>query len=75
MADRPLSCRMVAEVVGSELQNDRYVSVLLPPLIARWSAVSDSDEIAMPPLMECLVFVTSAINNRIAPCAPQIYKR
>lgn len=49
--------------------------MLLTPLIHRWNTTRDDDEIALPALIECLVFVISAVGPRIQPCAPQIYTR
>ena len=49
--------------------------MLLTPLIHRWNITSDDDEMSLPALIECLVFVIHAVGPRILPCAPQIYKR
>lgn len=65
----------LSEAVGSELQNEEWARVLLTPLIHRWNTTRDDDEIALPALIECLVFVISAVGPRIQPCAQQIYTR
>ena len=70
-----LGCVMLTEAVGSELQNEEWARVLLTPLIHRWNTTRDDDEIALPALIECLVFVISAVGPRIQPCAQQIYTR
>jgi transportin-1 len=70
-----VGCGCTSETVGSALQEHRFIAVLLPPLVSRWNLVADDDELAMPPLMECFVFVITAIGTFISPFAPQIYKR
>jgi hypothetical protein len=68
-------CMWTTEAVGTELQNEEWARVLLTPLIHRWNITRDDDEIALPALIECMVFVISAVGQRIKPCAAQIYSR
>lgn len=38
----------LADAVGSSLNNQAYIDILMPPLIAKWGALSDSDPDIIP---------------------------
>lgn len=64
-----------AENLGTDLQSPEVTSVLLPPLIARWNSVGDADEMGLIPLLECMMFVSTALGPLFSPLAPEIYAR
>ena len=41
----------LADAVGSELNNEKYINLLMPPLIKRWNALTDEDR-GLFPLLE-----------------------
>lgn len=45
----------LADAVGSALQNEAYVEILMPPLIKRWEKLQDNDE-DLVPLLEVSSF-------------------
>ncbi|KAL3614446.1 hypothetical protein CASFOL_041707 [Castilleja foliolosa] len=49
---RPCCTRTLADAVGGELNQPKYLEVLIPPLIAKWQQLSDFDKDLFP-LLEC----------------------
>jgi transportin-1 len=53
---------------------DRFSSVVLPPLIEKWTSYSDDDR-ALYTLAECLMAITLAVRMSLQPYAEAIYRR
>lgn len=64
----------LADSVGSELNRPDYVSLLMPPLIAKWQTLSDDDQ-GLIPLLECLSSVTIAVGEAFLPYSPPVFQR
>lgn len=64
----------LADCVGSELQDPRHVSVLLPPLTAKWQQISDFDRDIFP-LLECFTSVAQALGPAFTPYAETVFAR
>lgn len=64
----------LAEHVGPALARPELVSLLMPALIQRWNKVSDQSR-EMFPLLECLSYVATALNDAFAPFAKPIFTR
>ncbi len=63
------------EKMGKRLtEKEEYVSLLLPPLIAKWGQLRDSDR-DLWPLLECLSSVAAALGEAFAPYAVPVYQR
>ncbi|ORY16360.1 armadillo-type protein [Clohesyomyces aquaticus] len=64
----------LAEHVGSALQREELVVILMPALIDRWNKVSDQSR-EMFPLLECLSYVATALGQYFSPYAQAIFQR
>lgn len=64
----------LADSVGSELNKPELVGILLPPLIARWNALTDSDRNLFP-LLECLTSIATALEVGFQPYAQPVFER
>lgn len=62
----------LAEHIGPSLRN--LVDVLMPALLARWQKVSDQSREVFP-LLECLSYVATALNDKFAPFSQPIFTR
>ncbi|ODQ63086.1 ARM repeat-containing protein [Nadsonia fulvescens var. elongata DSM 6958] len=60
--------------VGPALATQQYVELLLPPLVEKWSQLSDEDT-DLWPLLECLSSVTVALGDLFIPYAQPVYER
>ena len=49
----------LADAVGDGLANKSYVDILMPPLIERWSKLSDEDDALIPLLEVCDIIFLS----------------
>jgi transportin-1 len=45
----------LADAVGRELSNPKYVDILMPPLTARWAKLADDDHNLIPLLEVCIL--------------------
>ena len=63
-----------AETLGPVLRTEARMHMLLPPLLTRWNALPDNDDM-LPPLMECLTFVLPALGPHAASFAPELFRR
>ncbi|GAA5942297.1 Kap104p [Sporobolomyces koalae] len=64
----------LADAVGNTLNNPAYIDVLMPPLIQKWSKLSDEDPDLIP-LLECLSSVVIAIGPGFANYAQPVFER
>ena len=55
----------LAELVGSELAEPSLLRIFMPPLVAKWQSLGDTDRELLP-LLECFTGITSAIGEHIA---------
>ncbi|AET40021.1 Kap104p Ecym_5255 [Eremothecium cymbalariae DBVPG len=53
---------------------DSAIQLLLPPLISKWTSLSDNDK-ELWPLLECLSYVSASLGERFMPMAPDVYNR
>ncbi|KAG5439546.1 hypothetical protein PCANB_002121 [Pneumocystis canis] len=60
--------------VGQALNKKEYIDILMPPLIEKWSSLSDDDRDLFP-LLECLSSVTVALGDGFMPFAPPVFSR
>ncbi|KAF2469889.1 ARM repeat-containing protein [Lindgomyces ingoldianus] len=64
----------LAEHVGSALQRQDLVQILMPALIARWNKVANESR-EMFPLLECLSYVATALGQFFSQYAQAIFLR
>ena len=64
----------LAEHVGKNLANQELLDVLMPALTNRWEKVSDQSR-ELFPLLECLAYVATALDDAFAPYAQPIFNR
>ncbi|KAL3914104.1 MAG: hypothetical protein SGPRY_007740 [Prymnesium sp.] len=64
----------LADSVGGELNTQEYVAILMPPLIARWNALADSDK-GLFPLLECFTSIAQALGPGFQPFAQPVFSR
>ncbi|BGO92978.1 hypothetical protein NBRC10512_004199 [Rhodotorula toruloides] len=64
----------LADAVGSSLNNQAYIDILMPPLIAKWGALGDQDPDLIP-LLECMSSVVIAIGPGFAQYAQPVFNR
>lgn len=64
----------LADSVGSALNQPEFVNIVMPPLIAKWQSLHDSDPDLIP-LLECMSSVTIAIGAGFAPYSPPVFQR
>lgn len=58
----------------ASLSEDKYVNIIVPPLMEKWNQYKDSEQ-GLWPLMECLSSVTAAIGDFFIPFAPTVFER
>ncbi|KAG4304337.1 hypothetical protein PORY_002312 [Pneumocystis oryctolagi] len=64
----------LTDSVGQSLNKKEYIDILMPPLIEKWSSLSDDDRDLFP-LLECLSSVTVALGDGFMPFAPPVFSR
>ncbi|KAL8715531.1 MAG: hypothetical protein Q9220_000867 [cf. Caloplaca sp. 1 TL-2023] len=64
----------LAEHVGPALAQQELIDALMPAIIQRWSKVSDQSQEIFP-LLECLSYVATALQDAFAPFAVPIFGR
>ncbi|XP_022769253.1 transportin-1-like isoform X2 [Durio zibethinus] len=64
----------LAEAVGGELNQPRYLQILMPPLIAKWEQLSDADKDLFP-LLECFTSIAQALGNGFSQFAQPVFQR
>lgn len=68
------ACGTLAEALGKELNKPELIAILLPPLIAKWDAVSDEDK-SLLPLLECMSYIVQALGMGFAQFAQPVMQR
>ncbi|TPX63432.1 hypothetical protein SpCBS45565_g06611 [Spizellomyces sp. 'palustris'] len=64
----------LADSVGSALSEDRYINVLMQPLVRKWQLIDDMDR-GIFPLFECMSSVATALGGKFAPFATEVWQR
>ncbi|KAF2324731.1 hypothetical protein GH714_016541 [Hevea brasiliensis] len=64
----------LADAVGLELNKPRYLDILMPPLIAKWQQLSDSDKDLFP-LLECFASIAQALGTGFSQFAGPVFQR
>ncbi|BGP52980.1 hypothetical protein JCM8202_004064 [Rhodotorula sphaerocarpa] len=64
----------LADAVGSSLNNQAFIDILMPPLIQKWGALSDSDPDIIP-LLECMSSVVIAVGPGFVTYAQPVFAR
>jgi transportin-1 len=60
--------------MGSSIANEKYLNLVLPPLLSRWSSLGD-DDTDLFPLLECLSHICGALGPKFAQYTKPIYDR
>lgn len=64
----------LAEHVGPALREPELIDTFMPAIIQRWSKVSDRSQEIFP-LLECLSYVATALDDAFAPFAVPVFAR
>ncbi|XP_011405788.1 PREDICTED: transportin-1 isoform X2 [Amphimedon queenslandica] len=64
----------LADSVGSCLNNQAYIDLLMPPMLQKWYSLSDDDKNLFP-LLECLSSVATALQSGFLPYCEPIFRR
>ncbi|XP_073306992.1 transportin-1-like [Primulina huaijiensis] len=64
----------LADAVGGELNQPQYLEILMPPLIAKWQQLSNSDKDLFP-LLECFTSIAQALGTGFSHFALPVFQR
>ncbi|URD95428.1 hypothetical protein MUK42_30808 [Musa troglodytarum] len=64
----------LADAVGSELNQPKYLDILMPPLIAKWQQLANSDKDLFP-LLECFTSIAQALGPAFSQFAEPVFRR
>ncbi|KAJ6739285.1 TRANSPORTIN 1 ISOFORM 1 [Salix koriyanagi] len=64
----------LADAVGAELNQPAYLEILMPPLIAKWQQLSNSDKDLFP-LLECFTSIAQALGAGFSQFAEPVFQR
>lgn len=64
----------LAYAVGGELNQPRYLEILMPPLIAKWQQLSNSDKDLFP-LLEFFTSIAQALGTGFSQFAEPVFQR
>ncbi|KAJ4964946.1 hypothetical protein NE237_016795 [Protea cynaroides] len=64
----------LADAVGAELNQPRYLDILMPPLISKWQQLSNSDKDLFP-LLECFTSIAQALGPGFSQFAEPVFQR
>ncbi|KAK9132591.1 hypothetical protein Scep_012119 [Stephania cephalantha] len=64
----------LADAVGGELDQPRYLEILMPPLISKWQQLSNSDKDLFP-LLECFTSIAQALGPGFSQFAGPVFQR
>ncbi|PIA56714.1 hypothetical protein AQUCO_00700814v1 [Aquilegia coerulea] len=64
----------LADAVGGELNQPRYLDILMPPLIAKWQQLSNADKDLFP-LLECFTSIAQALGPGFSQFAEPVFQR
>lgn len=52
----------LAEAVGQALAEPMFLHIIMPPLIAKWQSISDTDQELLP-LLECFMVIAKSLGT------------
>lgn len=64
----------LADVVGGDLAEPHLLDIIMPPLVAKWQQLQDSDKDILP-LLECLTSISQALGPAFSPYAEPVFER
>lgn len=64
----------LADCVGPELQEPKYLNILMPPLVNKWKSLGDHDKDLFP-LLECFTSIAQALGQAFAPFTEPVFER
>ncbi|XP_073106539.1 transportin-1 isoform X2 [Elaeis guineensis] len=64
----------LADAVGGELNQPKYLDILMPPLISKWQQLSNSDKDLFP-LLECFTSIAQALGPGFSQFAEPVFQR
>ncbi|MCD7466207.1 Transportin-1 [Datura stramonium] len=64
----------LADAVGGELNQPKYLEILMPPLIAKWQQLPNSDKDLFP-LLECFTSIAQALGTGFAQFIAPLFQR
>ncbi|KAL2925381.1 Transportin-1 [Bienertia sinuspersici] len=64
----------LADAVGGELNQPRFLEILMPPLIAKWQQLSNFDRDIFP-LLECFTSIAQALGPGFSQFAEPVFQR
>uniref|UniRef100_A0A1J3HHC1 Transportin-1 n=1 Tax=Noccaea caerulescens TaxID=107243 RepID=A0A1J3HHC1_NOCCA len=64
----------LADSVRVELNKPAFLEILMPPLVAKWQQLSNSDKDLFP-LLECFTSISQALGVGFAPFAQPVFQR
>ncbi|KAL2543499.1 Transportin-1 [Forsythia ovata] len=64
----------LADAVGGELNQPTHLEILMPPLIAKWQQLSNSDKDLFP-LLECFTSIAQALGAGFSQFAQPVFQR
>ncbi|KAL6346911.1 hypothetical protein AAG906_003028 [Vitis piasezkii] len=64
----------LADAVGEKLNQPTYLDILMPPLIAKWQQLSNSDKDIFP-LLECFTSIAQALGTGFSQFAEPVFQR
>ncbi|KAI4366286.1 hypothetical protein MLD38_022180 [Melastoma candidum] len=64
----------LADAVGAELNRPKYLDILMPPLIAKWQQLSNSDKDLFP-LLECFTSIAQALGTGFCQFGEPVFQR
>ncbi|KAL6963674.1 hypothetical protein U1Q18_034680 [Sarracenia purpurea var. burkii] len=64
----------LADAVGRELNQPAYLDIMMPPLIAKWQQLSNSDKDLFP-LLECFTSIAQALGTGFSQFAQPVFQR
>ncbi|XP_047310116.1 transportin-1-like [Impatiens glandulifera] len=64
----------LADAVGVELNQPSYLNIMMPPLLAKWQHLSNSDK-DLCPLLECFTSIAQALSSGFAQFAEPVFQR
>ncbi|KAL5713973.1 Transportin-1 [Ranunculus cassubicifolius] len=64
----------LADAVGGELNQPKYLEILMPPLISKWQQLSNADKDLFP-LLECFTSIAQALGTGFSQFAEPVFQR
>ncbi|MQL89605.1 hypothetical protein Taro_022175 [Colocasia esculenta] len=64
----------LADAVGAELNQPKYLDILMPPLISKWQQLSNCDKDLFP-LLECFISIVQALGPGFSQYAEFVFQR